>query len=63
MKPMTNIEKNWLSEMNALKVEVRWMNVILEVFVDDEVMIQLPYASQIPIKVGDGEHIVPAGLG
>ena len=42
MKPMTNVEKNWLSEINALNVDVRWMNVILEVFVDDDVMIQLP---------------------
>lgn len=42
MKPMTNVEKNWLSEINASKVDVRWIKVMLEVFVDDEVMIQLP---------------------
>jgi len=62
MKPMTNVAKSWLSEMNAL-IDVKWMNVILEVLEDDDVMIQLPYASQIPDKVGDGKHIVPAGLG
>jgi hypothetical protein len=36
-------------------------DMLLMIF--DDVMIQLPLASQIPDMVGDGKHIVPAGLG